>query len=316
MAIYRYSLQTISRAKGRSATAAAAYRAGERIQDERTGRTHDYRRKGRGVIASALVGWNGTRAELWNAAEAAERRGNSVVAREAQIALPAELDERDRWTLALAMAEWLHQRYGVAVDVALHDHATNPHAHLMFTTRTVSDGRTFGAKTRVLDQRRTGAQEVERMRATWARLANMVLADRGRTERIDHRSHVRQGADRESEHMSRAAVALESKGQRTEQGDRRHRRRLRNRARAARRAARAARRPAITRSAVELALLNDEHEPTREVQERVSALLDRLDAEDTPQTHENAPQTHEDVREASTPTPKPRKAVRRRSGPF
>jgi hypothetical protein len=44
MAIYHLSVKPVSRSSGRSATAAAAYRAAERIEDQRTGVTHDYAR--------------------------------------------------------------------------------------------------------------------------------------------------------------------------------------------------------------------------------------------------------------------------------
>ena len=79
MAIYHLSIKTISRAAGRSATAAAAYRTGERITDERTGDRHDYRAR-RGVESTRLIlpdsapDWAHDRAALWNAAEQAETR--------------------------------------------------------------------------------------------------------------------------------------------------------------------------------------------------------------------------------------------------
>lgn len=95
MAIYHFSVKTISRANGRSATAAAAYRAGEKIHDDRTGETFDYTRKS-GILVSAIVtphtvvtpDWANDRERLWNEAEKAETRINSRVAREAEIALP------------------------------------------------------------------------------------------------------------------------------------------------------------------------------------------------------------------------------------
>ena len=99
MASFHLSVKTVSRSSGRSATAAAAYRAGARIEDERTGEIHDYSRKG-GVSLSQIVlppeapGWAGDRSKLWNAAESAENRKNSVVAREFEVALPAELPDK------------------------------------------------------------------------------------------------------------------------------------------------------------------------------------------------------------------------------
>lgn len=105
MAIFHLSVKTVSRSAGRSATAAAAYRAGCKITDERTGEIHDYTRKG-GVESAAVIlpdnapEWARDRAQLWNAAEQAEKRKNSTVAREFEIALPAELSPAEREKLA------------------------------------------------------------------------------------------------------------------------------------------------------------------------------------------------------------------------
>jgi hypothetical protein len=199
MALYRLSLQTISRGAGRSALAAAAYRSGTRLLDSRTAQVHDYTRRA-GVVRTALLGWAGTREALWNAAEAAERRKDSVVAREVQLALPHELPALTRWRLAVTFGAWLRERYGVAVDLCLHRPGTrgdqrNHHAHLLFTTRVV-EGDTFGAKTTVLDHRATGSVEVELMRATWATLVNDALQAAGSAARVEHRSYARQGVRR------------------------------------------------------------------------------------------------------------------------
>ena len=124
MAIYHLSVKTISRSAGRSATAAAAYRAGVEIADERTGEIHDYRRKG-GVESAELVlpagapEWAADRAALWNAAEQAEKRKNSTVAREFEIALPAELSPDERQRLARDFARELVERHGCVADVAI-----------------------------------------------------------------------------------------------------------------------------------------------------------------------------------------------------
>ena len=80
MAIYHCSIKTVSRSGGRSAVAAAAYRAGEKLKDERCGLLCDYSRK-QGVEHSEIVApenapaWATDREALWNAAEAAETLG-------------------------------------------------------------------------------------------------------------------------------------------------------------------------------------------------------------------------------------------------
>lgn len=202
MAIYHLSVKAISRSAGRSATAAAAYRAGARIEDRRSGLIHDYRRRsgvaGSFVVAPATAGWADDRAELWNAAELAEKRCNSTVAREYELALPAELDAVGRSTLARRFAHHLVATYGVAADVAIHVPSVegdqrNHHAHILTTTRVVEADRSLGAKTRVLDAAQTGSAEIEKLRSVWAEMVNQALLEAGRSERIDHRSRAAAG---------------------------------------------------------------------------------------------------------------------------
>lgn len=205
MAIFHASVRTISRAAGRSATAAAAYRAGKAIHDTRSGLTHDYTRKG-GVAGSFIVlpagaGASGflDRSTLWNAAEAAEKRKDARVARELILALPHELDDEGREAAARDMAEWLAARYGVAVDVSRHNpdrqgDTRNHHAHLLFTTRAVT-AEGMGAKTRQLDDQKTGPLEVQAIRLAWESIANSALEQAGVAARIDHRSHEELGIE-------------------------------------------------------------------------------------------------------------------------
>jgi len=196
MAIYHLSVKPVARSAGRSATAAAAYRAGVAIACEREGRLHDYTRK-QGIAHSEILVpasaiWARDRSALWNAAEAAEKRSNSTVAREYELALPAELSASSRVKLARAFGAKLIDRYGVAVDIAIHaphrdGDRRNWHAHVLTTTRKVEkDG--FGAKTRILDDRKTGPAEVVELRALWAELSNGFLERQGHSERVDHRS--------------------------------------------------------------------------------------------------------------------------------
>lgn len=224
MAIYHCSIKTISRSAGRSSTSAAAYRAGVCISDSRTGEIHDYRRK-KGIVYSELVFPEGIkldREELWNQAEAAEKRKNSTVAREYELALPSELTAMQQRDLALNFARELVERYDVAADVCIHEpsrhgDSRNFHAHILTTTRRLTpDG--FAEKTRVLDDRKTG--EVEKIRAVWALLANRALERSGHSERIDPRSLSAQGIARmPSIHLGPTATAMERRGIQTERGE-------------------------------------------------------------------------------------------------
>jgi hypothetical protein len=197
MASYHLSVKTIKRSAGRSATAAAAYRVGERIECQREGRVHDYTRK-QGIEETFILtpkdapDWASDRSRLWNEAEASETRRNSVTAREWELALPSEISAEDRSQITRDFAQELVSRYGVAVDVAIHaphreGDQRNHHAHVLTSTRKLEAGG-FTAKTRVLDSAKTGGVEIEQMRGLWAELQNRALERVGEIERVDHRS--------------------------------------------------------------------------------------------------------------------------------
>jgi len=241
LAIFHLSVKTISRSAGRSATAAIAYRSGEKVMDERTGLVHDYTRR-RGVEHTEIFlpenapAWASQREQLWNAAELAEKRKNSTVAREFEVALPAELNREQRLELVREFARDLVQRHGMAVDVAIHepgkegDHR-NHHAHILCSTRRLTpEG--FKDKTRELDDQKSG--EVSHWRERWAEMSNRHLENAGRQERIDHRSLEAQRAaaiergDTEQAaklerlptvHLGPNVVQMEQRGIRTERGD-------------------------------------------------------------------------------------------------
>ena len=197
MASYHLSVKTIKRSAGRTATAAGAYRAGERIECQREGRIHDYTRK-QGIEETFIIApenapaWAQDRSKLWNEAEASETRRNSVTAREWELALPSEISAEDRSQITREFAEELVSRYGVAVDVAIHaphreGDQRNHHAHVLTSTRKL-EPEGFTAKTRVLDSAKTGGVEIEQMRGVWAELQNRALERVGEVERVDHRS--------------------------------------------------------------------------------------------------------------------------------
>jgi ATP-dependent exoDNAse (exonuclease V) alpha subunit len=227
MAIFHLNLSSISRAKGRTATAASAYRSGEKITDDRTGLTFDYTKRQKDILASGLLfpetasvkGWN--RSELWNAAEEAEKRKNSCVAKEITIAIPAELNQKQAAALVAGFGKWLVTRYGCAVDFALHGpnrkgDGRNTHAHLLMTDRRLS-GDQFGEKIRELTNRTQGKQETEAIRQAWEKLSNRMLLFAEHSQQIDRRSLAAQGIAREpTRKIGVAATAMERKGIHTE----------------------------------------------------------------------------------------------------
>ena len=208
---FRLSVSVKSRAKGESAVAAAAYRAGDVLVDERTGITHDYRRKQRvefsEIVAPAgAPSWADDRSILWNEAEKKETRGNSRVAREWQISIPRGLNELQAISLVRELSHEIAERHQIVVDFSIHrDDPKNfdgsekgyvsYHAHLLATTRRIErDG--FGKKTRELDDKRQGPEEIKFWRERYAALANHSLEKAGMDARVDHRSYLARGIDK------------------------------------------------------------------------------------------------------------------------
>lgn len=208
---FRLSVSVKSRAKGESAVAAAAYRAGDVLVDERTGITHDYRRKQRvefsEIVAPAgAPSWAYDRSILWNEAEKKETRGNSRVAREWQVSVPRGLSELQAVSLVRELSHEIAERHQIVVDFSIHkDDPKNfdgsekgyvsYHAHLLATTRRIAlDG--FGKKTRELDDKRQGPEEIKFWRERYAALANHALEKAGIDARVDHRSYLARGIDK------------------------------------------------------------------------------------------------------------------------
>ncbi len=236
MANYFLNLKTFGRAGGSSAADAAAYRAGERIRDERTGRTYDHSDRQDvmhkeivlpGRFADDDMAWAQDRASLWNTAERAESRSNARVAREYLVALPVELSPPQRLTLVRRFSQELSDRYGFAVDFAIHaprdfpgSDPRNFHAHLLATTREVTiEG--LGAKTTLersdSDRHELGLKpaihELLHVRERWAAVTNEALREAHVAARIDHRTLEAQGIDREPRpRIPRPAFEMERRG--------------------------------------------------------------------------------------------------------
>jgi hypothetical protein len=242
MADYRLNAKIIGRSTGQSAVAAAAYRAGERILDERTGDVKDYSRK-RGILDTLILTpnnapeWLQTRSRLWNDVEHREdkstRRGTAQLAREITISLPHELTHEQRIELACDFVKKEFVEHGVVADIAIHappkrGDGRNHHAHILLTLREVGpEG--FGKKARLWEQQPLGKRkswqqfEKERLvewRRLWAVYENRALEKYGYEARVDHRRLKDQGIDREpTTHIGPDANEMERRGIKTDRGD-------------------------------------------------------------------------------------------------
>jgi len=235
MAIYHLHVSMVKRSSGRSSVAAAAYRSAEKLKSEHDGMTHDYSLKSNSVNSAAyrsgekLGEYDYTRkqgvvhteimlpenapqeyqdrATLWNAVEQSEKRKDAQTARDIDIALPIELNRQEQIQL---VREYVKENFvdkGMCADFAIHDKGDgNPHAHIMLTTRDVTE-KGFGKKNRDWNS----TPQLKEWRENWANACNERLQEKG--QRIDHRTLKAQGIDREPTiHVGVVAKYMERKG--------------------------------------------------------------------------------------------------------
>ncbi|MBO9400848.1 MobA/MobL family protein [Shimia sp. R9_3] len=211
-----------SRTDGRSAVKSAAYTARTSYRDERLGQRFRAGKRG-GLLSHELINWSDDAEALWNAAERAEVRRNARVIRELRPSLPAELPLAEQVRLVRGISLWLRDEYGVAVQADIHaprffDRGVerrhnagklstdseeylaalfdpmqtnrNFHAHILLTTRKVCpETGEFSNKTRILDDKKTGPEEVLRIRQEWQKRTNAALKRIGSPVRVDLRSY-------------------------------------------------------------------------------------------------------------------------------
>ena len=249
IAIYHCSIKIVSRGKGKSAVAAAAYRSGEKLTNEWDGLTHDYTKKGGVVHSEILLPAHAPpafsdRSTLWNSVELSEKSNNAQLAREVEIALPVELSREEQTRLVREYCSSQFVSKGMIADFNLHDTGGgNPHAHILLTMRPLDEKGAWLPKSKkeyVLDENGekirlpsgryktrkvdlvdwNNRENAEVWRRAWADLANDFLAQNNRPERIDHRRYERQGIDQlPTVHVGVSATQMEKKGIVTERGE-------------------------------------------------------------------------------------------------
>ena len=249
IAIYHCNIGIVSRGKGKSAVAAAAYRSGEKITNEWDGMTHDYTRK-RGVVHTEILlpphapPSFSDRSTLWNSVELYEKAGNAQLAREIDAALPIELSREEQIRLVREYCSSQFVSRGMCVDFAIHDtDSGNPHCHIMLTMRPLDERGAWAAKSKKeydLDENGerirlpSGRYKTHKVdltgwndkgnallwRKAWADISNAYLERAGHPERIDYRSNAERGIDElPTVHMGVAACQMEKKGIATEKGE-------------------------------------------------------------------------------------------------
>jgi ATP-dependent exoDNAse (exonuclease V) alpha subunit len=217
MAIYRLEAKIISRGNGHSAVAAAAYRTGTKIRDERTDKIHDYSSRTKGIVESVILRpdnspeWTANTASLWNAVELGEKRKDAQLSREFILAVPKELSSKEQFQLAVDWAQSELVSRGMVAEISLHNpkNGKNPHVHILATMRTL-DGDKFSAKK---PREWNDKALLVHWRESWAKAENDALGKAGRPERVDHRSLKDRGIDRMPEpKIGKEAMGMKQRG--------------------------------------------------------------------------------------------------------
>ena len=249
---FHFNISIISRGKGKSAVASAAYISCEKLTNEWDGVTHDYHNKKGLEHKEIFLPENAPkefldRSILWNSVELNEKAINAQLARNFIIALPKELSLEENKELIRKFIQENFVSKGMIVDLAIHqgndEGNGNIHAHIMTTVRPLNQDGTWGAKSKkeyLLDEQGNkilgkngkpktrkidltdwnNKENAEKWRGHFATLCNQYLEKAGEQKRVDHRSYQRQGKEEiPTIHLGANAGALERKGVETEKGN-------------------------------------------------------------------------------------------------
>lgn len=220
-----FRVEVIARSEGQSVVAAAAYRSGEILYDERAGKTFDYSRKEDVLYAEIMTpddapSWAGNRAMLWNKVEFSEKRKDAQLARNIIAALPRELDQMQNVELVRDFVKDNFTAKGMIADLAIHesdagDGLKNPHAHILVTLRPIH-GETFGKKNREWNSKNT----LNGWRRSWEEHTNKYLELAGSPERVSLQSYKDLGINKHAQiHLGEDAGNLEKRGVKSKRGD-------------------------------------------------------------------------------------------------
>ena len=243
----------VTRAKGASVIAKAAYNARDKLQDEYYGKTHDYSKKEDLVFSKIFLPEHipkefSNREYLWNSVEKIEKSKNSQLARNLLFELPRELNEQDRIKL---ISEFIDENFtskGMIADCNIHnpmasDHEEQPHAHILLTLREMDSEGKWKPKCRkeyILDENgekiklKSGnyksrkvnlndwnePDKAKEWRENFSKKANEYLARNNIDKRIDPRTFGEQGREELPQvHLGTASFQMEKKGIQTERGN-------------------------------------------------------------------------------------------------
>lgn len=243
----------VSRSKGESVIAKAAYNARDKLKDDYYGKTHDYSKKDDLVFSKIFLPEHipkefSKREYLWNEVEKIEKSKNSQLARNLLFTLPRELNEEDRIKLISEFIEENFTSKGMIADCNIHnptasDNEEQPHAHILLTLREIDEQGNWKAKSKkeyILDENgekiklKSGnyksrkvnlndwnePDKAKEWRENFSKKANEYLARNNIDKRIDPRTFGEQGREELPQvHLGTASFQMEKKGIQTERGN-------------------------------------------------------------------------------------------------
>ena len=162
MAIFHLQVSIVSRGRGQSAIASAAYDARDRLKDQQTNEIKNFQNKKDLAYSEIQLPENAPkkyqdRETLWNAVEKVEKNKNSQLARKIVVALPRELDLEQQKRLVHDYVDSQFVSEGMCADWSIHnpepdekhpDRLANPHAHIMLTVRSIKKNGKWASKSK------------------------------------------------------------------------------------------------------------------------------------------------------------------------
>lgn len=243
----------VSRSKGASVIAKAAYNARDKLKDEYYVKVHDYSKKDDLVFSKIFLPEHipkefSNREYLWNSVEKIEKSKNSQLARNLLFTLPRELNEEDRIKLISEFIEENFTSKGMIADCNIHnpvasDNEEQPHAHILLTLREIDEKGNWKPKSRkeyIFDENgekiklKSGnyksrkvnlndwnePDKAKEWRENFSKKANEYLAKNNIDKRIDPRTFEEQGREELPQvHLGTKSYQMEKKGIQTERGN-------------------------------------------------------------------------------------------------
>jgi hypothetical protein len=222
MACYHFSVNSITRSKSETCANSLGYQVAERLTrpDGNLIPSRLVLDKER-VLGHGIIGFEGTRQELADSAELAEKRKDSIVGRSITLALPSEVTNEQRFKLIKGFSLWLHERHGQAVAFAVHAPSgegltENHHAHIWLSERSVTNGK-FSEKKIGVYQKDKSDGELLAVRSEWEKRQNRLYEKLGFAQRVSAKSHQDNGIEIEpTKHLGEKWTRLSKKGYKSE----------------------------------------------------------------------------------------------------